>query len=531
MMDAPADTAAERGAGADRRYLCSVSVDQLTFLPVSRRELVPPGHLAWFVQDAVRWMDTRVLHRRPGGSLGRRPYDPEMMLALVLYAFCWGVRSSRRIEQACHTDAAFRAICGEQVPDHSTICRFLVDQQDAILELFVEGVRYCAAAGLVDLSVLALDGTKLAADASLARNRDAAWIRKQIAKLIAEAADPGPEPDAIPGLLGEQIVSSSDRLARLERALEIVGAEDEQAAEHARQLTALAAKDAKQGRKRLGRKPVEPHAALARAEIDLQVMQARVAAMNATVAARDDAARRGKKLPAPPPCRVRAAREKLARAETALAAAKVAAAAAPRSRREVNVTDPESRVMNTIKGWVQGYNAQAVINEHQIVLACQVSQDPFDVQLYLPLIAELTHNLAAAGILGEIGIILADAGYWSEANATAPGPERLIATTKSHKQRRVARELGQTDGPAPLNATPLQEMEHFMRTPQGTAAYARRSLIEPCFGNTKHNLGIRTLRRRGLRPARSEWALINLTSNLMKIFRHTSHTSHAPQPA
>ena len=110
--------------------------------------------------------------------------------------------------------------------------------------------------------------------------------------------------------------------------------------------------------------------------------------------------------------------------------------------------------MNTKDGWVQGYNAQAIVNPHQIVLACDVSQDPGDVQLYQPMNDTLTQTLTAAGITAEVELVLADAGYCSEANLTSPGPDRLIATTKDHKQRRAARELGQTNGPPPPDATP-----------------------------------------------------------------------------
>lgn len=106
--------------------------DQLFLLPVSMRDWVSEGHLAWFVLDVVSEMDTGALHRRPGGSVGRAPYEPEMMCALVLYAYCLGVRSSRRIEAACETDAAFRVICGGLVPDHATIARFVADQEQAL---------------------------------------------------------------------------------------------------------------------------------------------------------------------------------------------------------------------------------------------------------------------------------------------------------------------------------------------------------------------------------------------------------------
>ena len=174
--------------------------------------------------------------------------------------------------------------------------------------------------------------------------------------------------------------------------------------------------------------------------------------------------------------------------------------------------------MSTKDGWVQGYNAQAIVNQHQIVLACEVSQDANDIGLYEPMDSELTRTLNAAGIASEPELMLADAGYWSEANATCPGPDRLIATMKDHKQRRAARELGQTNGPPPPDATPIEEMEHLLRTHQGAAAYAQRSsLIEPIFGNHKHNRGLRRFRRRGLSAARSEWAFIHLAGNLLKL--------------
>jgi Transposase DDE domain len=194
----------------------------------------------------------------------------------------------------------------------------------------------------------------------------------------------------------------------------------------------------------------------------------------------------------------------------------------------VNVTDPDSRIMSTQDGWVQGYNAQAIVNQHQIVLACEVSQDPGDVQLYQPMTTQLTATLRAAGIASEIGLILADAGYCSEQNLTSPGPDRLIATQKDHKQRRAARKLGHADGPPPPDISPIEEMEHLLRTPQGTAAYAQRScLIEPVFGDRKHNRGIRSFRRRGHSAARSEWAFTHLAGNILKLYQHTSTSATA----
>jgi transposase len=514
----------ERSVGATRVYECPQR-DQLFLLPVCMRDWLEEGHLAWFVLDVVAELDTSALHRRPGGCPGRPPYEPEMMCAVVLYAYCGGIRSSRWIEAACRTDAAFRVICGGLVPDHATIARFVVDQERALEGLFVEGLRLCAAAGLVDLAVVALDGTKLAADAALDRNRDADWIRREVAKLMAATADDQPPEDASLGLPGLEAASEvgtrRGRAARLKAALGVIEAQDAAAAVQATRAAVAARAAAQQGRQLTGRKPKDPRAALARAQADHDAAVARVNALQTERVQKIAAAAGARKLDAPPPCRIRQAQAVVERTQAALATARAAAKAAPSAARQVNITDPDSRVMKTKDGWVQGYNAQAIVNQHQIVLGCAVSQDAGDVGLYEPMITALTSTLSRAGIPTAIELVLADAGYWSEANATSPGPDRLIATMKDHKQRRAARELGQTSGPAPPDAEPLQEMEHLLRTPQGAAAYAQRScLIEPVFGDRKHNRGIRGFRRRGLSAARSEWAFMHLAGNMLKLHQH-----------
>ena len=516
--------------GATRAYVCPAR-DQLFLLPVSMRDWLEEGHLAFFVLDVVAEMDTSGLHRRPGGCPGRPPYEPEMMVALVLYAYCCGIRASRRIEAQCETDAAFKVICGGLVPDHATIARFVVDHERPLEGLFVEGVRLCAAAGLCDLSVVALDGTKIAADASPARNRDAEWIRREIAKLMAVTAEDEPcaaaGSDVLVGVepVGE-ISSTRGRVAVLQAALEVIKAQD--AAEAAaravtvEQVAAAARAAARQGRKLRGRKPTDPVAALAQAEIEFALAQQRAEARAAERAAKVKAAvAAGRPMPGPEPGPHRGLERARARLERAQAAVNAAQPQTP--TRKVNITDPDSRIMSTKNGWVQGYNAQAIVNPHQIVLAVDVSQDGGDVQLFEPMNDKLTHTLTAAGITPEIELELADAGYCSDANLTCPGPDRLIATTKDHKQRRLARELGLADGPPPPGLTATEEMEHLLRTPQGTAAYKQRScLIEPTFGNTKHNRHIRSFRRRGLNAVRSEWAFIQLAANMLKLHQHRS---------
>jgi hypothetical protein len=313
--------------------------------------------------------------------------------------------------------------------------------------------------------------------------------------------------------------SPRGRLSRLQTALAVIEAEEAAASAAARARGTVAHDAALKGRKLHGRKPKDPAARLAQAQADQLVALARAQAKQDRRAAKIAAAEAaGHRLGgfAPGPDRA------LAHAEAALATAEHAAQAAPTATvGQVNLTDPDSRVMNSPRGWVQGYNAQAIANGHQIVLACHVSQNTGDVLLYQPMMTALTHTLTAAGITASPALALADAGYWSQDNATAPGPERLIATRKDHKQRRAARDLGHTTGPPPPDATPIDAMEHRLRTPEGAAAYAQRShTIEPVFADRKHNHAMRGFRRRGLQAADSEWAFMHLAANLLKLRQH-----------
>lgn len=525
--------------------------DQLFLLPTSMREWLEEGHLAWFVIDVVERIDTTVLHARyPNDGPGRPAYDPDMMLGLVIYAYGTGLRSSRRIEAACRTDAAYRVISGGVVPDHATIARFLVDHEAAIEGLFVEVLRLCAAAGLVALDTVAVDGTKMGADAALDANRKRAAIeaerdrlRAEVDVILAQARAIDAAEDAEGRLFRSGEVFASDRLpvglatraqrqARLAQALAVIEEADAAERAAAQQRAAKAAEAAASGHRLRGRKPKDPHAALARAEVEAQATEAKIQAAVAARAERRQAkvaqaAAEGRKpgpLPTDGPLRREA--QELDTVNQRLAAAREAAASAVPGEHHANTTDPDSRILKTPHGWVQGYNAQAAVNQHQIVLACLVSQDANDVGLYQPMVAATQATLTAAAITDPIGIVLADAGYWSDANATTHGPDRLIATLKDWKQRRAARDLGTTTGPPPDGASPLEAMEHRLRTPEGAQRYALRShTVEPVFGHTKHNRGQRQFRRRGLSAVRSEWALMNLVHNIAKLFDH--HAPHA----
>ncbi len=521
--------------------------DQLFLMPVSMRDWLDEGHLAWFVIDVVAHVDTAAFHaRHPNDGPGRPAYNPEMMLALLFYAYGVGERSSRRIESLCRTDAAFRVIAAGATPDHATIARFLVDHERAIEGAFLDVLRLCATAGLVSVGTIAIDGTKMGTDAALDANRGRAAVAAELERLRAEievmlaearATDAAEEDQqALFGLdrLPVELSTRSGRLARLEAALATIEAGDAAEVEEAAAQAAKAREAAEEGRKLNGRKPKEPHALLARAGVDAQAVATRVASAQADRAAERAAKEaqahaEGRKLRGFAPSDIRGKeRRDLDRADQRLIEARVAVAAATPSERCVNITDPESRIMKTAKGWLQGYNAQAAVNELQIVVTCGVTQEANDVRQYEPMVTATQAALAAAGVSGPIKTVLADAGYWSEDNAMGEGPPRLIATVKDWKQRRAAREMGTTTGPPPVGASAIEAMEHRLRTPEGTEAYAQRShTVEPFFGDIKENSGWRRFRRRGLSAARSEWALMSLSHNVAKLHGHRASISQA----
>jgi transposase len=499
--------------------------EQRFLLPVSMGDWLDEGHLAWFVIDVVAKIDTSAFHaaHRNDGP-GRPAYNPDMMLALLLYAYGTGLRSSRRIEAACRTDAAFRVISGSVTPDHATIARFLVDHEEAIKTAFVAVLRVCAKAGLVSVGTIAIDGTKMGADAALDANRQGAWIRAEVERILGEAVATDTAEDAQPGLFGGdelpgELSSRSGRLARLQMALAHIEAEDAAAEADDEERAARALQAAAEGVGPQGPIAKDPRRALARAEA-------------AETAARVQAERRAAK-------RAKRAKETgrpepehldldLQAAIAATGAARAAAQGAAPRPTKANITDPDSRIMMTPTGFIQGYNCQAAVNAQQIVVAYAVTQQVNDKRQYQPMVAATRSCLDAAGITTPIGLVLADAGYWSHGNAIAEGPDKLIATQKDWKQRRAARDLGTTTGPPPAGASPMEAMEHRLRTPEGAADYAKRGhTVEPVFGHGKENRGYRRFRRRGLAAVTSEWALITISHNLGKLFAHQARPAAA----
>jgi transposase len=525
-----------------------VDRDQLLLLPPSVADWLPEDHLAWFLIDVVDELDLSLFYAsyREDGR-GGSTYDPAMMLAVLLYAYCSGERSSRRMERHLRENVAYRVVAANQQPDHATLARFRRRHEQAIAELFTQVLGLCVAAGLVNTGVVAIDGTKIGADASYFANKARAELAKEI---LAEAettdsADDERLGDAQGDEIPEEWRHSKDRPARIKEAL--------------RQLEAQAARDY-QGR------------------------------MNERA---DKEAALGRKLTGPKP---------------------TATPAHPRHTRKANTTDPDSRVMAVQnRGPLQGYNAQAAATVEQIIVAADVTNIPNDQISFLPMARAITETLEAAGHVGGTGVLVADAGYWSAANATTDvGADVLIATRKNSWRRapepsderlavlaRVNRgELSQRAAgeilgvsytwvrdmskryfsdtgmrisphadPEPDEWLPVIErldrgeisqraaadqlaisssrvktmlahvrgesteptiarnaMDHKLAEPENTKLYNKRKvMIEPVFGNIKANRSFRRFSRRGMTAVRSEWKLACTTHNLLKLRSASLH--------
>jgi transposase len=503
--------------------------DEPFLLPPDMRDWLPAHHLAWFVLDVVARVDTSALHaRHPKGGVGRRAYDPDMLLAVLVYAYCTGCRSSRDIERRCEVDVAYRVLAANQVPDHTTIARFRADHSLVAQQLFLDVLGLCAAAGLATVGVIAVDGTKMAANAALRANRSRAQLESEVATMFAEAAETDAAEDRRFGPargdeLPAELADARSRAARLDAALQLMEAQRASAdAAQAAARARLAARDdeaAARGQFARGPLPASPEG-LAQARARLAAAEAddaeRRAAWDRRRAERRAAGRSLAGMGRPPKenRRTRRARKVLATLE-----GRAERAPEPAEAR-VNVTDLDSRIMHTAAGVVQGYNAQAAVNTNGIIVAADVSADAADVGQCVPMMAATRANLEAVGVTAPIGTMLFDAGYCSTANLTAPGPDRLIATTKTHKLRRHARTNGYLDGDPPADATPRAAMEHRLRTQAGAALYGlRQHTVEPVFGTIKHGRGFRGFVRRGLGAVQAEWQLITAANNITKLWR------------
>ncbi|HEX2773539.1 MAG TPA: transposase, partial [Micromonosporaceae bacterium] len=436
---------------------------------------LPERHPVWFVIEVVADLDTGAFHaHRVQAGPGAAAYDPDMLLTLLVYGAWHGVRSSRAIEQRCLTDVAFRIICGSQPPDHATIARFRQQHAAAFTDLFSQVLLLCARAGMGRFGRVAIDGTKVAGNASRAANVRLEQVRRIAAAeltqgLAADAAeeradgDRGADPPA--GLRDR-----SQRAARIAAVRAELQAAAEAQTRRARQQGEQARRYAQQVADEVAGPGQPPRGtdrvALAQMRLD-RAIAARQAALDAwageaalPLMQRSRIVRRPKSVD---DCKeINQLRAALQRAtakaaarrgdqQTAAAhaadqatAAHHAALSAAQATTRRNLTDPDSRLMPTSHGWIQGYNAQLAVTDDHLILAVTACQTPGDVDQAQPMTSKVQQ--AAAAITAHtgradttIGLLLFDAGYLSEANLTAPGPDRLIATGKHRTLEHTAR--------------------------------------------------------------------------------------------
>jgi len=533
-----------------------VDRDQPFLFPPDMREWLPADHPVWLVIRAVdEHMDTSAFHagRKTGGA-GTAGYDPDMLVTVLVRAYAHGVTSSREIERLCGTDVAFRVICAGNLPGHVTFARFRGDFPEAAGEFFAQVLVLCARLGMGKPGTVALDGMKIAANASKAANRTGEGLARLAEQAVAAhaAADAAEDELFGAGRRGDEVPpgawSPRRRDERIAAALAGLRAERE-AAEAAEKARAEAYRARRQAGERAGCPPAS--AAVAEAEENLARVRAARAAELAELEERYAAGqpRRGRPAGVDDHCRVRQAQAKLEAAKARTAGAERKAAEREANRKGPgpvrNITDPDSRLMPVRGGgFIQGYNTQNMTSGDELIIATELTGDPVGSQWSEPMTSKAEQAAAlieahrpaspgqeqepaspgqeqepaspgSGGQDGGIGLVLSDAGYCSEANLTCPGPDRLIATGKGRDLEKAAR-APDSEGPG-WGGPATRAMRERLKTPDGIAAYRQRGHIAGTpHGNIKHNMGIRQLSVRGKRKASAEWEFICAVHNLFK---------------
>ena len=448
-------------------------LDQALLLPPSLHDWLPEGHLARFLADVIGELDLGLIYRSyKGDGRGLAAYQPAMLVRVLLYGYCVGVVSSRKMERATHEDVAFRYLSGDTHPDHDTLASFRKRHLEALAGLFVQALQLCQKAGLVKLGHVAIDGTKIQANASKHKamsyermQETEQRLRQEVEELLRRAEQTDAAEDAQYGQgrrgdeLPEELARRESRLekiraAKLELEQEAKDKAQRQRAEAERKLAERRLQEAQTGKKAGGHDPHVP---------DPEQAQ-------------------------------------------------------PDAKAQRNFTDPDSRIMpdGAHKGsFLQAYNAQAAVDsEAQVIVAADITQQTNDSRQLLPMIQQVRANLGR-----DPGAVSADAGYWSEKNVTderAAGINLHVAT----ERRKHAAAGEPAPASPPEDASVKQAMQHKLRTEAGHAIYKmRKAIVEPVFGQIKECRGFRRFSFRGLNNARLEWKLICLTANLLKLFR------------
>jgi len=433
-------------------------------LPPSVDEWLPDRHLARFVVEVIERLDLSAMVKSYRGS-GSASYHPSVLLGLLVYGYATGVFSSRKLERASYDSVAFRFIAANDHPDHDTIATFRRRFLKEIEALFVDVLLMAREMGMLQLGTVALDGTKIHANASRHSalsyehaSQIEAQLKAEVAELLAlaEAADGADLPDGLS--VPEELARREDRLARLAEAKAKIEARARERfareqAEHEAKLKARADKQKATGKKPGGKPPVPP---------------------TATPAATD----------------------------------------------QINLTDEASRIMPVAGGgFEQAFNAQAAVaTGSMLVVTADVVQAANDKQQVEPTLKQLGQ---LSGVLGTPDTLLADSGYFSAANVAACTEARiapLIAMAREHHHP-AWRERFAGAPPAPDNPTPLAAMRHRLATPEGKQLYAlRKQTPEPVFGIIKSVMGFRQFSLRGLDKVKGEWRLVTMAWNIKRMF-------------
>lgn len=451
----------------------SCDLNQAYLLPPSLQDWLPEGHLARFVAEVVETLDLSEIYARyeEGDGRGLAAYDPRMMVRLLIYGYCCGVASSRRMERATYEDVAFRYLAADQHPDHDTIAAFRQEHLESLSQLFVQVLRLCQRAGLVKLGHVALDGTKIKANASkhkamsYGRMEEAEKkLEDEVKALLAEAARVDAEEDGKYGKgrrgdeLPKELARRESRIAKIREAKAALEQEareeaEKKKAEVAAQFKEREKQEQERGRKLGGRPPQAPDPEQAKPE--------------------------------------------------------------PKAQR--NFTDPDSRIMKdgATKEFVQGYNAQAAVDsEAQVIVTASVTQEANDKKQLAPMLEQVK---VLTGRKPERAT--ADAGYFSEKSVTDAKLEGIDLLVAPDRQKHGEAKPCAT-GPPPPEASVAERMRYKLRTPEGRAVYRmRQAVVEPVFGQIKERRGFRRFLLRGLGRVEAEWQIICATHNLLKLFQ------------
>ncbi|QPN71312.1 transposase [Synechococcus sp. CBW1108] len=494
--------------------------EQTTLLPPSPREWLSEDHQVYFLLDLVDELDLSaiLIPAQAKDPRGEKGFDPRMLTMLLLYAYCVGTVSSRKIERACYEDLAFRVLTGNQQPDHSRISEFRRRNLEALSDLFVQILRLCQEAGMVSLGHVALDGTKVQANASKHKAmshermlKAEAQLEKEIRELLRKAELLDAQEDSKYGKgklasdLPKELQRRQDRLAAISRARKALEAETAAAAARDRAKQAAAADAA-----------ANADATDADAAADASEQQQKLADKAARTREKADAARELAIEKAneaglepqglePQPADAMPYRGLAHRAD-----------GSPTAKTQRNFTDPDSHIVKSDGNVLQGYNCQAVVDgDYQVIVAMGVSNQPPDVEHLVPMLERTIANTSQVP-----RTLIADTGYWSEDNAKACedcGVDPHIATGRlPHGQPPPP-----IYGPNPKHLDAKGRMARKLRKKKGQKIYARRKTIaEPVFGQIKECRRLRRFLLRGLEKVNGEWLLWGATHNLNKLWRY-----------